>query len=76
MRGLLIAVALILLLIVVGWITVSYNDDRASMTLEKGKIQEDAQELEKSAREFANKADERLRGVVKSETEPEPDTQP
>ena len=76
MRGLLIAVALILLLIVVGWITVSYNNDRASMTLEKEKIKQDAQQLEESAREFANKADERFRGAVKSEAEPEPETQP
>lgn len=72
MRGLLIAIAIILILIVVGWISVSFTGDRASVTLEKEKIKQDTQELTDSAREFVNKADERVEGIVEPEQEPQP----
>jgi hypothetical protein len=72
MRGLLIAIALVLLMIVVGWITVSFTSDSASVTLEKEKIKQDTQELSDSAREFVNKADERVEGIVEPDPQPQP----
>lgn len=72
MRGLLIVIALILILLLVGWITVSFTGDRASITLEKEKIKQDTQEITDSARDFSNKADKRLEGVVEPDAEPQP----
>ncbi|MEX2171835.1 MAG: hypothetical protein WD851_21120 [Pirellulales bacterium] len=72
MRGLLIIIALILILLLVGWITVSFTGDRASITLEKEKIKQDTQEISDSARDFTNKADKRIEGVVEDDAEPQP----
>jgi hypothetical protein len=72
MRGLLLALALVLILILVGWITFSFTGEKASVTLEKGKIQEDTRELSQSARDFAKEADERVRGTVEPEVAPQP----
>lgn len=67
MRGLFIALAIILALILVGWITVSNTEDRAGIILEKETIQKDARELSHSTREFMRDADERVRRTVESD---------
>ena len=72
MRGLLIVIALILILILVGWITVSFTGERASITLEKEKIKQDTHEITESARDFSDKADKRIDGAIERDPEPQP----
>ena len=71
MRGLLIAVAIILVLILVGWITVANTGDRAGLIIEKDKIREDTRQLSEGAREFVRNADDRVRNTVEPKDQPE-----
>ena len=72
MRGLLIAIAIVLILVVVGWISFSFTGGAASVTLEKEKIKQDTQEITESVRDFSKKADERVEGIVVPDADPQP----
>ena len=74
MRALLLIVAVVLVLVLVGWITVSVTNQRASISFEQEKAEEDTRELATSAKEFVRNADDRVRGSVATEgDETEPD---
>lgn len=68
MRTLVIAVLLVLVLILVGWISFHYNGTRASVTLETERIEQDTERLIHEGREAVDDLQERARDRQGSET--------
>lgn len=59
MRTLIIAVLLVLLLVLVGWISFQYNGSRATVTLETERIEEDTERLVDEGRDAVRNVRER-----------------
>lgn len=67
MRAILIAVLLVALLVLVGWISFQYNGSRAGVTLETERIESDTERLIEEGREAVQDVRERTTEIREQE---------
>ena len=67
MRAILIAVLLVAVLVLVGWISFRYNGSRAAVTLETERIEADTERLVEEGREAVQDVRERAAEIRRQE---------
>jgi hypothetical protein len=68
MRALIIAVLVVLVLVLVGWISFQYSGSRASVTLETERIEEDTERIIDEGREAVDDVRQRATELRDSES--------